>query len=298
MECYGDILTPDIPLIPVEEQASVEDKHDDTVTKYAENELQTQLLQQYIPLARSSSEVDLFAAYATVAAAIMKRNEEQCLIDTNFLLETVNDPIKIGNLIQEYISTTSTFNTATPTRTVSIPTSCYAPATSSVPLTTPASKTTPFVSLLSPTPEKSTIPSVSLEVTTLDKPVATAPLTKPASTETETTNTVTKRVEKPEAPLQNQRQEHLESDASSVSSQRCVKDVNYYMNLVNDPDDNKKDMRSRNNFRDSKQSRNNTTNPEEEKFKIHKPCKYFKTSRGCRNGSNCRYEHERSVWRM
>ncbi|RDY07299.1 hypothetical protein CR513_08604, partial [Mucuna pruriens] len=30
---------------------------------------------------------------------------------------------------------------------------------------------------------------------------------------------------------------------------------------------------------------------EEVKFKIQKPCKYFNSSRGCRNGSNCRYQH-------
>ncbi|RDX66970.1 hypothetical protein CR513_54210, partial [Mucuna pruriens] len=31
---------------------------------------------------------------------------------------------------------------------------------------------------------------------------------------------------------------------------------------------------------------------EEVKFKIQKPCKYFNSSRGCRNGSNCHYQHD------
>ncbi|RDX60428.1 Zinc finger CCCH domain-containing protein 30, partial [Mucuna pruriens] len=30
----------------------------------------------------------------------------------------------------------------------------------------------------------------------------------------------------------------------------------------------------------------------EVKFKIQKPCKYFNSSRGCRNGSNCHYQHD------
>ncbi|KAL9328233.1 hypothetical protein ACSQ67_003236 [Phaseolus vulgaris] len=302
MESYDDSLTPHVPLIPIEELESLQDrKQDVTVTKYADSscKLPTQILQKYIPLARSSSEVDLFAAYATVAAAIMKSNEENCLIDINFLLETVNDPIKIGNLIEDYISAITTTPFHTPTRSLSIPTSCNAPDISAVPLTTPASTATAFDSLLSPTPEKSTISSVSLETTTL---ASGCPLKSPESSKTETINTVTQPVVKRGAPLESQRKslsKHLQSSASSLSSQRgVVKDVNYYLNLVRDHDNYKKDMRSRNNFQDSKKPRNNTTNQEEAKFKIHKPCKYFKTSRGCRNGSNCRHQHEMSVWRM
>lgn len=273
MECYDDSLTPHVPLIPIEEQH-----------KYADSscKLPTQILQKYIPLVRSPSEVDLFAAYATVAAAIMESNEENCLIDVNFLLETVNDPIKIGNLIQDYISATTTthFDTPTPTRTVTRP-------------TTPPSKTPAFVSLLSPTPEKSKISSVSLETTTT---LASGdPLKRPESSKTETTDTVTQPVVSKRKSLS----KHFQSSGSSLSSQRgVVKDVNYYLNLVGDHDNYKKDFRSRNNFQDSKKPRNYTSNPEEAKFKIHKPCKFFKTSRGCRNGSSCPYQHEMSVWRM
>ncbi|CAJ1930372.1 unnamed protein product [Sphenostylis stenocarpa] len=58
----------------------------------------------------------------------------------------------------------------------------------------------------------------------------------------------------------------------------------------------KQDMQNHNNFQDLKRPR--VINPEEVKMKIEKPCKYYKTSRGCRNGSRCRYQHDMLVWRM
>ncbi|KAI4314769.1 hypothetical protein L6164_027645 [Bauhinia variegata] len=78
-----------------------------------------------------------------------------------------------------------------------------------------------------------------------------------------------------------------------------VKDANYYKNLIRQHGADKQDMLDsqigirHNNFKDLKTVHNHK--PGEVKFKTQKPCIYFNSSRGCRNGSNCPYQHDVSV---
>ncbi|KAI9109664.1 hypothetical protein K1719_019294 [Acacia pycnantha] len=80
-----------------------------------------------------------------------------------------------------------------------------------------------------------------------------------------------------------------------------VKDPSYYKNLIRQhgADANNTGQEThdtqiairQNNFEDLKPVHNNKP---EVNFKIQKPCIYFKSSRGCRNGSNCPYQHDMS----
>ncbi|XP_028774580.1 zinc finger CCCH domain-containing protein 6-like [Neltuma alba] len=82
-----------------------------------------------------------------------------------------------------------------------------------------------------------------------------------------------------------------------------VKDLSYYKNLIRQhgADDNNSRQETHDsqiairqtNFKDLKPVHNNK--PGEGNYKTQKPCIYFKSSRGCRNGSNCPYQHDVSA---
>lgn len=78
-----------------------------------------------------------------------------------------------------------------------------------------------------------------------------------------------------------------------------VKDLSYYKNLIRQHGADFNEMQEtqdsqigirQGNYQDLKLVQN-TTKPEVN-FKIQKPCMYFKSPRGCRNGSNCPYQHD------
>ena len=83
---------------------------------------------------------------------------------------------------------------------------------------------------------------------------------------------------------------------STGSSAFAVKDANYYKNLIRQHGADKQDMQNsfigirHSNFQDMKPVHNFKQG--EVKHKIQKPCIYFKSSKGCRNGSNCPYLHD------
>lgn len=81
-----------------------------------------------------------------------------------------------------------------------------------------------------------------------------------------------------------------------------VKDVNYIKNLIKEHGTAKKEMKDRNLFYNGSHYYNHTQNPEsiqnsknrELKPKFQKPCMYFRTPKGCRNGSDCHFQHDMS----
>lgn len=85
----------------------------------------------------------------------------------------------------------------------------------------------------------------------------------------------------------------------STGSAFAVKDANYYKNLIRQHGADKHDMQDshigirHSNLQDMKPVHN--IKQGEVKHKIQKPCIYFKSSKGCRNGSNCPYQHDVSA---
>lgn len=77
----------------------------------------------------------------------------------------------------------------------------------------------------------------------------------------------------------------------------AVKDANYYKNLIRQHGADAQDSLigiHHNNFQDLKPVHNNFKQ-REVIYKNQKPCIYFNSSRGCRNGSNCPYQHDMSA---
>lgn len=87
---------------------------------------------------------------------------------------------------------------------------------------------------------------------------------------------------------------------STTGPAPAVKDANYYKNLVRQHGADKHDTQysqigiRQSNFQDLKPVHNK---PGEVKHKIQKPCIYFKSYRGCRNGNNCPFQHDMPVQR-
>ncbi|XVF35989.1 hypothetical protein REPUB_Repub19eG0019500 [Reevesia pubescens] len=77
------------------------------------------------------------------------------------------------------------------------------------------------------------------------------------------------------------------------------KDVNYYKNLIQQHGEERQGPAQKFNNRYNQQLRPNQeliNNPKsrDSKPRIMKPCMYFNSSRGCRNGANCAYQHDTS----
>ncbi|RDX61674.1 Zinc finger CCCH domain-containing protein 30, partial [Mucuna pruriens] len=278
-ECYDDSLTPLVSFIPIEDQeGSVEyiephvkaavTKHEDSPTnlqQYITSEtslINSQCSEKKKPVAITYSEAEVAAASALVVAS-MTSNE----IDMDLLAEIFNDPVMIEKLIEKH---------RTVITTVSTPTSNSKPSTSLVQLSSPALNTT--VGLLHASESSQETPSVSLLTSTLVKP-ATAVAT--SSAKPTKTRPVTRHPPSTGAVKDVDRKVIRKSDTHKEDVQRQeARDVR--RSGTHKEDTQRQGL---------KRPRDNIT-MEEVKFKIQKPCKYFNSSRGCRNGSNCRFQHD------
>uniref|UniRef100_A0A2P2K0D3 Uncharacterized protein MANES_02G102900 n=1 Tax=Rhizophora mucronata TaxID=61149 RepID=A0A2P2K0D3_RHIMU len=81
---------------------------------------------------------------------------------------------------------------------------------------------------------------------------------------------------------------------SGAMRTNTVKDVNYIKNLIREHGIEKPVVQDRSMLLNSNHQSLSLQNNKmrEVKTKFQKPCMYFKSSRGCRNGSNCPYQHD------
>ncbi|OIV92689.1 hypothetical protein TanjilG_18040 [Lupinus angustifolius] len=274
---------------------------------------------------------------AAAVATISKSNDQGSLIDMDVLVKIFNDPILIENLIKEH-TTAAAATVSASSNCVGIPTSRLDPATS-VPVSKPATppstmvslpsmsnQATPPVSFLTPTHAKHAHPPVSALTSALHNPATasftphTPPSPSPAVDAPVNHRHVSKNVH--HVPDGVRRAASLPSvpsielstvptlPASTVPYQSSIgsayavkKDANYYKNLIKQHGADKKvtyDSKigiHHNNFEDFKSVKNIKTGVMISK--IQKPCIYFKSQRGCRNGSHCPYLHDISdQWRV
>nr|KYP66879.1 Zinc finger CCCH domain-containing protein 6 [Cajanus cajan] len=259
-ESYDDSIT---PLIPIEEEESVEHVNNDIEESHS--------LQHYVPSTSSllnlqSGENSVlalsypgadFVAATAIVAAIMKSNEQESMIDADSLLNMVNDPIIIEKIIDQY-RTASSDTTSTPSNDASIP----KPDTSSTPLPSPTLA-------IEASESTSTTTTVSLLTSALHEPATPPP--------------------PPPPPV-----------SFSVHSQPSAeKDVKHGKSLVRKHDTDKPDVKDSGTriCRDSRLPSKKAIESRKVKSKDQIRCKFFKTSKGCRKGSDCLYQHDESVQR-
>ncbi|KAG2408784.1 Zinc finger CCCH domain-containing protein [Vigna angularis] len=191
------------------------------------------------------------------------------------------------------------------------------PVTASVPLSRPLSGKpgTPSVSLLTNTPASHIPRSVSKQIHHVSSGISPALNTQPhqdtalasgpkrvaamgGELSTGPVPSLTRNLHAVVNPVQSPAST-LPYKLSTGSSAFAVKDANYYKNLIRQHGADKQDMQDshigirHSNLQDMKPVHNFKQG--EVKHKIQKPCIYFKSSKGCRNGSNCPYQHDVSA---
>ncbi|KAL2348595.1 hypothetical protein Fmac_002595 [Flemingia macrophylla] len=317
-ENYNDSLT---PLIPIEEEKS--EKHVNNDIEESHN------LQKCVPsisslLNSQSCEnsvhalpyigADLVAATAIVAA-IMKINEQGNMIDSDLLLNMANDPIIIEKIIDQYrtaCTPSSDVCTSTPSKDVShVP----KPDASSIPLpsltleieASESESTTTTDSLLTPAlhePVTTTTPFSSISLFRAQPPhkqneiMPSLNINSPQEVQKRETPLASASTGKLNRVAETSASSNMHVAASSVPSQPgAEKDVKHCKTLVRKRDTDKPDEKDSGTrvCRDSRLPCNNIIKSKKVKTKDQIRCKFFKTSKGCRNGSHCPYKHDESV---
>lgn len=237
----------------------------------------------------------------------MKSNEEGSLIDTDLLIKIFSDPKMIGRLMNNG-QPTSAPSVSTKT-TVSASISDSRTVSPSVPL--PSS---PALDLKRPVDENSFHPNGLRTTVNTTRRQQDAPqvsrfqqvVTPPVSMSTPEPFVSLPRLPDGNLFSLRNRVRYL-VNAASVQPNTAfavqepappIKDVNYYKNLVRQHGGEKEENKDyvltqngKNYFHLGVQN----FKLGQEKPKNSKPCAYFKTSKGCRNGANCPYQHDVSL---
>lgn len=358
-EDYDDNLTFPVPMIPIEEEEFMDDKHEYAAPAvHTLAPVQSQNLHQYAsattthlqckissvasptcenPLPRKSpgSEADLDAA-AAVVAAILKSNPQLSLIDMDLLLQILNDPVMIEILVNDHkmagATTASTSSDTTASHTsgskpVTPSASLFAAGTPGEPAygVTPTKGTvglcsaasgmkaaTPSISMTMPIPSKPATPSVLLSTTpspdmknsvnrnvhNMSNRVLTGSDTQPPHQAVASIPITSGGNLHPIATNQVRSTANTMPYQASTGSAHPVRDANYLKSLVRQHGYDKQDLQIDNrhsNFHNLKSSVQNNNKPGEVRPKIPKTCIFYNSSRGCRNGSGCPFQHDRPV---
>lgn len=317
-ERYDHSLTPCVPINPIEEE-SQEDQEDlatvNTIvgsqppgfpqgllasgTANASESKPPGFEQVHVPGKLPNQSTDFAAVASTALTAIKKSTEKGSMIDTELLIKILNDPKMIQKLI----------NVHAPQADPGIP--------SINTLTAPSSKTvTPYVSSSLSNCDMQRTPDVNFHMPGI---VCTTSNTIPLQLDTGRISGLKRPARsEPLPPLSSPQSDHVmlpgpnhaqpnTAPLSSFPGQEAgtVKDMNYYKNLIREHGIEQKESldsvscingNNHNHMRDLTMSLN--FNPVELKAKKSKPCMFFKSAKGCRNGVNCEYLHDTSLhWR-
>ncbi|XP_043714997.1 zinc finger CCCH domain-containing protein 6-like [Telopea speciosissima] len=208
---------------------------------------------------------DIGAAASAAFTAIMRSSEQGSLIDRDLLIKILNNPKLIEKLVADHGKPTNS-------------------------QTTPKPKSPPMTSLV----PQSVLPPIHINRTEPDAPFSAAPATGsffPA------TNAVVPTLN-PRLPL---------PEIVPTVKVPPVKDINYYKSLIQQHGGERQETQDRI-FTQFSNHHNQlmletssepvqSSKPRDSKPKIMKPCIYFNSSRGCRNGANCAYQHDGSYQR-
>lgn len=201
------------------------------------------------------AEPDVVAAASAAFNAIMKSNEHGNLIDQDLLIKLLNNPKMIEKLVTDYgTATNSTKPRSPPMASLDQPPVHIDRAVTS----TPSSVTVSSIPFYHQPNGAGVGPP---------NPRLPSPAAIPVS--------------------------------SSLSIGAPAKDINYYKSLIQQHGGERQETLPQYGNRNSHQpSANqelvNNQKPRDLRPKIMKPCIYFNSSRGCRHGANCSYQHDAS----
>ncbi|OVA12620.1 zinc finger protein [Macleaya cordata] len=219
-------------------------------------------------------EPDVVAAASAAFTAIMRSNEQGSLIDHELLIKILSSPKLIEKLVTDYGTTPANANPQT--TAPKPPMNLSAPQSGPLPV---------HINRIAPETSASTLPMnghfypVTNAVTTLLHPRPPPPPPPPGGiVQMSTTPTV-------KAPPP-------------------VKDINYYKSLIQqhggerpeneDPTPPQFSNHQQHLGANQEQPLQSSKQRGEPKPKIMKPCIYFNSSRGCKHGANCAFQHDSS----
>ncbi|KAI3432026.1 C3H1-type domain-containing protein [Psidium guajava] len=215
-------------------------------------------------------EPDVAAAASAAFTALMKSNEHGNMIDQELLIQILSDPKMIEKLVKDYGTITET----------QIPPNTRG---GSVGLSNPRS----FVSSV-----ETGMPSVATSSSGLSYSHTSGPLLYSHHTGVGMGPPLT-------APLPPQTVMQAAS-SSAIRPATPAKDLNYYKSLIQQHGGERRETPQQYGSPYGHQPltiQEPANNPKsrDSKGKIMKPCIYFNSSRGCRNGANCAYQHDTSL---
>ncbi|KAF3440278.1 hypothetical protein FNV43_RR18562 [Rhamnella rubrinervis] len=313
-EHYDDSSTPIVPIIPIEEESIhtpyIPEPVNSTIRsqplKLSGDSLRSEVLNTSkcdspAPSSALSSlgklpnlSADVIAAASTALSVMDTVSQNGNMIDTDLLIKILGDPIMIQKLIND--GPVANAGSA---------------ATDTVrPPITANSQSAPM-SLPRPEMQRSAngnlhrIPDIILE-SGFSRATPSVPTSTPESNRTNGNLYTTQGQVRPQAYAVNVQPKPAPLPSSlPMNEARHTKDVNYYKNLIRKHGGEKQETgrdpilarkRNYNDLQDLKPEQNNKYG--EFKLKNSKPCKYFKSTRGCRNGVNCPYQHDAAIqWR-
>ncbi|XP_010271421.1 PREDICTED: zinc finger CCCH domain-containing protein 6 isoform X2 [Nelumbo nucifera] len=247
-----------IPIIPIEDEDAADQSSNSVVPTTTPISVQQPVFPQ---------EPDVVAAASAAFTSIMRSNEQGSLIDHELLVKILSNPKLIEKLVTDHGKPLNPQMAVKPRSP---------PVTPSVPQASPH--------------------SVHISRIESEVPFSTAPAT--GSFYPATTAVVANLNSRPPPsgviPISN-----------TVPKVPPVKDLNYYKNLIQQHGGERQDVQeptlphfgNRHNHHSlgANQEPIQSTKPRESKPKIPKPCIYFNSSRGCRHGANCAYQHDSSL---
>ncbi|XP_039050192.1 zinc finger CCCH domain-containing protein 6-like isoform X2 [Hibiscus syriacus] len=274
---YNDLLTPQIPVTPIED----EDAAMETLLNSQPHMLPPGILHTLhcsIPSVSSSSAdekpvagtvVNIEPGVAAAAfAAINQSNEPGNMIDPDLLVKILSNPRLIEKLVTDHGAASGTQSlTELPSPLVPSPDPPPPVVNHSNPFPAHINRTENGIAPLSATPGGAFYPQpngVGVGPSSKQSPI---PSVHPVT-------------------------------ASPAIGPPQKKDVNYYKNLIlqhggERQEPAKFNSRYNQHVRPNQELINNTK-PRDSRPKVMKPCMYFNSARGCRNGANCAYQHDMS----
>ncbi|KAF6136134.1 hypothetical protein GIB67_030182 [Kingdonia uniflora] len=305
---YDDKRAPLIPITPIEEEDVVSQSLD-SVVPVTKLPVLNQNLSSPVSLPSKppsnekpalgvvpGAEPDVAAAASAAFAAIMMSNEQGSLIDPDLLIKILSNPKLIEKFLTNCGPPQSNPQPAPPKPGAT-------PINMSVPLFTPPpapiQPRTPSVNMSGP----SSAPPVNMINMSCPLPAPPANMSVPVPLPVLITNPAGPMLRPPPPPPRNL-QMPIPVPASKAPPPP-MKDLNYYKNLIQQHGGERHEVQDqappqfgnpyKNQYPGSHIDMSQNSKPRDSKNKSWKPCMYFNSSRGCKNGVNCGYTHDSSV---
>lgn len=300
----NDKETPVVPVTPIED----EDSALDSSTSFMTENIPAMTPAQHFPFSSQSTataahpqangisatglEPDIVAAAQAALTSVMSNSDSGTLIDRDLLIKILSNPKMVEQLVTNHGGSSSAQNPPS-VSTQNMPQSSIVPSMPIMGVQTMAPSSSQHVQSSNLRSSIHSMPSTSNQFTPNFRPMPMANITRPEliPPSTATTNGPIyppSRIgsipnQRPSAP-------HGISAPSPSVGGPMAKDINYYKSLIQQHGEEKREVLPQ--F--SNQEPSNIMKSRDSKPRIMKPCMYFNGPRGCRNGTNCPFQHDTS----